>query len=98
VGDIAIELYGGDQGTFIEYNGGNFTVALAKTEQLMTSMFRTPVFEATLQHGGVLVREKEFRGKFLQGDRFVSRIVSEPKTYLLGTSDDLGKLVRGREP
>jgi hypothetical protein len=37
VGDIAIELYGGDQGTFIEYNGGNFT--------------------ATLQHGGVLVRE-----------------------------------------
>jgi hypothetical protein len=58
VGDIAIELYGGDQGTFIEYNGGNFTAALAKTEQLMTSMFRTPIFEATLQHGGVLVREE----------------------------------------
>ncbi len=57
VGDIAIELYGGDQGTFIEYNGGNFTAALAKTEQLMTSMFRAPIFEATLQHGGVLVRE-----------------------------------------
>jgi hypothetical protein len=57
VGDIAIELYGGDHGTFIEYNGGNFTAALAKTEQLMTSMFRTPIFEATLQHGGVLDRE-----------------------------------------
>ena len=57
VGDIAIELYGGDQGTFVEYNGGNFTAALAKTEQLMTSMFRAPIFEATLQHGGVLVRE-----------------------------------------
>ena len=57
VGEIAIELYGGDQGTFIDYNGGNFTAALAKTEQLMTSMFRTPIFEATLQHDGVLVRE-----------------------------------------
>ncbi len=57
VGDIAIELYGGDQGAFIEYNGGNFSAALAKTEQLMTSMFRAPVFEATLQHEGVLVRE-----------------------------------------
>jgi hypothetical protein len=57
VGDIAIELYGGNQGAFIEYNGGNFTAVLAKTEQLMTSMFRTPIFEATLRHGGVLVRE-----------------------------------------
>jgi hypothetical protein len=57
VGDLAIELYGGDSGSFIEYNGGNFAGALAETEQLMTSMFRVPVFEATLQHGGVLVRE-----------------------------------------
>ena len=57
VGDKAIELYGGEDGTFIEYNGGNFAGALAKTEQIMTSMFPTPVFEATLQHGGVLVRE-----------------------------------------
>ena len=57
VGDMAIELYGGDGGTFIEYGGGNFSAALAETEQLMTSMFRAPVFEATLQHGGVLVRE-----------------------------------------
>jgi hypothetical protein len=28
--------------------------------------------------------KKEFRGKSLQGDRFVSRIVSESKTYLWG--------------
>jgi len=57
VGDIAIQLYGGNSGTFIEYSGGNFAGALEQTEQLMTSMFRTPIFEATLQHEGVLVRE-----------------------------------------
>jgi hypothetical protein len=62
VGDIAIEIYGGpksedNSGTFIEYNGGNFAGALSQTEQLMTSMFRAPIFEATLQHDGVLVRE-----------------------------------------
>jgi hypothetical protein len=57
VGGIAIELYGGDEGAFIEYNGGNFTAALTQTEKLMTSMLRAPIFEATLQHEGVLVRE-----------------------------------------
>jgi predicted nucleotidyltransferase len=46
----------------------------------------------------VVMSKKEFRGKFLQEDRFVSRIVSEPKTYLVGTSDDLGKLVGDRKP
>lgn len=61
VGDIAIELYGGthgdNPGILIEYRGGSFAMALARTELLMTSMFRAPVYEATLQHGGVLVRE-----------------------------------------
>ncbi|MEE8496880.1 MAG: DUF2779 domain-containing protein, partial [Xanthomonadales bacterium] len=62
VGNLAIQLYGGlnieaNGGTYIEYNGGNFARALAQTEQLMTSMFRAPIFEATLQHGGVLVRQ-----------------------------------------
>jgi len=57
VGEKAIELYGGDRGVFIEYSGGNFTAALARTEQLMSSIFRTPIFEATLQHDGILVRE-----------------------------------------
>ena len=62
VGDIAIQIYGGAKsedngGAFIEYNGGNFSGALAQTEELMTSMFRAPIFEATLQHDGVLVRE-----------------------------------------
>jgi hypothetical protein len=61
VGDIAIELYGGthgdNAGVLIEYRGGSFAMALARTELLMNSMFRSPVYEATLQHGGVLVRE-----------------------------------------
>jgi len=57
VGDIAIRQFGGGQGSYIEYNGGNFSAALARTEELMNSLFRAPVFEATLQHEGVLVRE-----------------------------------------
>jgi len=57
VGDLAVRLYGGDNGAFIEYNGGSFSRALAQTRQLMTSMFRAPIFEATLRHEGVLVRE-----------------------------------------
>ena len=61
VGDIAIQFYegkhDGNAGTYIEYNGGNFSRALKQTETLMTSMFRAPVFEATLRHDHVLVRE-----------------------------------------
>jgi hypothetical protein len=61
VGDIAIQLYGGltgnNSGAFIEYNRGSFAKALEQTRDLMSSMFRVPVFEATLQHDGVLVRE-----------------------------------------
>ncbi len=62
VGDIAVQLYGGSNnegngGTFIEYSGGGFTRQLAQTEQLMNSLFRAPVFEATLRFDGVLVRE-----------------------------------------
>ena len=57
VGDMAVRLYGQDGGTFIEYKGGNFAKALSQTADLMSSMFRAPVFEATLQYEGVLVRE-----------------------------------------
>lgn len=57
VGAVAIQLYGGGNGTYIDYNGGNFSAALAQTRELMTSILRVPVFEATLQHDGVLVRE-----------------------------------------
>lgn len=44
----------------------------------------------------VVMTVSEFRGNVLQGDRFVSRIVSEPKIFLIGGSDDLGKLVAAR--
>ena len=44
----------------------------------------------------VVMNMSEFSGKVLQGDRFVSRIVSEPKIFLKGGSDDLGKLVAAR--
>ena len=58
VGEMAVHLYDGNgQGTFIEYRGGGFSRQLAQTRELMTSMFRSPVFEATLRHEGVLVRE-----------------------------------------
>jgi hypothetical protein len=57
VGDLAVQLYGGDEGTYVDYAGGSLAPALAQTRELMTSLIRTPVFEATLQHDGVLVRE-----------------------------------------
>jgi hypothetical protein len=57
IGGLAVDLYGGDQGTYIEYRGGSFMKALGQTRQLMQSMFRAPLFEATLQYEGVLVRE-----------------------------------------
>ena len=57
VGDLAVSLYGGDRGTYIDYAGGGFSRQLAQTTELMSSMFRSPIFEATLHHDGVLVRE-----------------------------------------
>jgi predicted nucleotidyltransferase len=44
----------------------------------------------------VVMSVGEFSSKVLQGDRFVSRIVKEPKIFLKGGSDDLGKLVADR--
>jgi hypothetical protein len=57
VGDIAVQLYGGGEGAYIDYSGGSLGPALEQTRELMTSLFRGPIFEATLQHEGVLVRE-----------------------------------------
>jgi hypothetical protein len=57
VGDMAISLYGGEEGSFIEYKGGGLSRALSQTSQLMSSMFTAPVFEATLEYEDVLVRE-----------------------------------------
>ncbi len=55
VGDIAMKLYG--EGSYVEYAGGSLQPALVQTEKLMNSLFRGTVYEATLQHDGVLVRE-----------------------------------------
>jgi predicted nucleotidyltransferase len=44
----------------------------------------------------VVMSVSEFSSKVLQGDRFVSRIVSEPRIFLKGGTDDLGKLVADR--
>lgn len=44
----------------------------------------------------VVMTVSEFSGKVLQGDRFVSRIVKEPRIFLKGGSDDLGKLTTDR--
>ena len=57
VGDVAIRIFGGGEGVYIDYGGGSLAPALAQTRELMTSLFRGPVFEATLQHDDVLVRE-----------------------------------------
>lgn len=57
IGDIAVRLYGNGGGHYVEYSGGNLGRARKVTRELMDSMFREPVFEATLEHAGVLVRE-----------------------------------------
>jgi len=38
----------------------------------------------------------ELRKRYAGGDRFVTRIFREPKIYLTGTDDDLGKFVEDR--
>ena len=57
VGEMAIQIYGQGQGETIPYNGGSFSAAITQTRNLMDSLFAQPVFEATLQHDDVLVRE-----------------------------------------
>ncbi len=55
VGEIAHEIYGNDQAVLIPYEGG-MDHALRKTARLVRDGPRFPIFEATFQHGGVLVR------------------------------------------
>jgi len=57
VGDIAIRLLGGVNGTYIDYPGGSFAPALKRTQALLNSLFHEPIYEATLEFDGVLVRE-----------------------------------------
>jgi len=55
VGDVARSVYGTDDSVFIPYAGG-LGHALKKTRRLLAEGPAEPVFEATLQHAGVLVR------------------------------------------
>jgi hypothetical protein len=55
VGDIAQQIYGDKKAVVIPYEGG-MGHALKKTARLVSEGPRYPIFEATFQHGGVLVR------------------------------------------
>ncbi|MCH8071720.1 MAG: DUF2779 domain-containing protein [Proteobacteria bacterium] len=55
VGEVAQQLYGNDDAVVIPYEGG-MGKALKKTARLVSEGPRYPIFEATFQHGGVLVR------------------------------------------
>jgi hypothetical protein len=55
VGDVARGIYGTDDSVFIPYAGG-LGHALKKTRRLLAEGPAYPIFEATLQHAGVLVR------------------------------------------
>ncbi|MFQ5547537.1 MAG: DUF2779 domain-containing protein [Woeseia sp.] len=55
VGAVAREIYGTEDAVFIPYEGG-LRHALAKTERLVADGPEFPIFEATFQYGGVLVR------------------------------------------
>ena len=55
VGDVARIIYGTDDSVFIPYAGG-LSHALKKTRRLLAEGPAYPIFEATLQHAGVLVR------------------------------------------
>lgn len=55
VGDIAHQIYGADDAVLIPYEGG-LSHALKKTTRLVRAGPKFPIFEATFQYDGVLVR------------------------------------------
>jgi hypothetical protein len=55
VGRIAHSIYGSDDAIYIPYEGG-LTHALKKSRRLLAQGPVHPIFEATIQHAGVLVR------------------------------------------
>jgi len=44
----------------------------------------------------VVMPKSDFVKKQAEGDRFVARILKEPKLFLIGTTNDLGKLAKDR--
>ncbi len=57
VGEMATKIYDNGNGTLVEYSGGSFSSAIRLTGELMGSLLRAPIFEATIEHQSVLVRE-----------------------------------------
>ena len=55
VGEMARRLYASDDAEFIPYEG-DLGHALEKTARLVSAGPKYPIFEATFQHDGVLVR------------------------------------------
>ena len=55
VGEIAQRIYGNEDSVVIPYEG-DMGHALKKTARLVKEGPQYPIFEATFQHGGVLVR------------------------------------------
>lgn len=56
VGEMAVRIYGRGGGEYIEYDSG-LSEAERRSRALLDSGYRGPIFEATLAHQGVLVRE-----------------------------------------
>lgn len=44
----------------------------------------------------VVIPRDLFRKKLKEGDHFVARVIKEPKLFLIGTANDLGKLAKDR--
>lgn len=55
IGDVAQQIYGSEEAKFIPYEGG-LSHALKKTARLVGAGPSFPIFEATFQYDGVLVR------------------------------------------
>lgn len=44
----------------------------------------------------VVMPKNDFQKKHAEGERFVTRVVKEPKLFLIGTANDIGKLAKDR--
>jgi predicted nucleotidyltransferase len=44
----------------------------------------------------VVMPKSDFRNKYAEEERFVTRVIKEPKLFLIGTANDLGKLAKDR--
>jgi len=56
IGELARSLYGTADSVFLDYEYHQLREARDETERLITGGLRAPLFEATFQHEGVLVR------------------------------------------